>query len=146
MQERLHEHINLELRTNTTTDTIFILAAIIFNFMMLCIGSTAAAAAATSGEGSTELGPASIVIYIITLLLTVIVNGIAIIGLITGRGTRKLLSIGLLKMYQDAKVNEYYNPALLTNYERRYVLFIGIVSVIGFASAAIPLVILVLVR
>ena len=144
MQERLHEHINLELRTNTTTDTIFILAAVIFNFMMLCIGSAAAAGAA--GEGPAEMGPASIVIYIITLILTLIVNGIAVIGLITGRGTRKLLSSGLLKMYKDAQVNEYYDSALLTNYERRYVLFIGIVCVIGFAAAAIPLVILVFMR
>lgn len=102
MQERLHEHINLELRTNTTTDTIFILAAIIFNFMMLCIGSAAAAGAA--GEGPAEMGPASIIIYIITLILTLIVNGIVVIGLITGRGTRKLLSSGLLKMYKDAQV------------------------------------------
>lgn len=144
MQERLHEHINLELRTNTTTDTIFILAAVIFNFMMLCIGSTAAAGA--TGQGPADMGAASIVIYIITLFLTVIVNGIAVIGLITGRGTRRLLSNGLLKMYNDAELNEYYDSALLTNYEQRYVLFIGIVCVIGFAAAAIPLAILVFMR
>jgi hypothetical protein len=144
MQERLHEHINLELHTNTTTDTTFILAAIVFNFVMLCIGSTAAAGA--SDQGPVELGSASIVIYIITLILTLVVNGIAVIGLITGRGTRKLLSSGLLKMYQDAEVSAYYDAALLTNYERRYVLFIGIVCVIGLAAAAIPLVILVFMR
>jgi hypothetical protein len=140
MQERLHEHINQELNTNTATDTIFIVAAITFNFLMGCIGASAAAAAA---QGSNDYRTGAVIVYVITFILTVIVNGIAIVGLITGRGTRKLLSSGLLKMYEDAKVNQYYNSALLTNYERRYVLFIAIVGVVGLASAAIPLVILI---
>lgn len=143
MQERLHEHINSELHTNTTTDTTFILAAIMFNFLMLCIGSAAAIAAA---QPTANFQVGSIIVYVITLILTVIVNGIAIIGLITGRGTRQLLSSGLLKMYEDANVNQYYDSSLLTNYARRYVLFIGIVAVLGFAAFSIPLVIMVFMR
>jgi hypothetical protein len=140
MQERLHEHINEELRTNTNTDTIFILAAILFNFAMLCIGSASAAAAAAP---DTNFKTGSIIVYVITLLLTVLVNGIAISGLITGRGTRVLLSDGLLKMYQDSKVEKYYDSKLLTNYGQRYILFIGIVVSVACASTSIPLVILV---
>lgn len=140
MQERVHEHINNELGTNTATDTIFMLAAITFNFLMLCIGSASAAAAAQPEE-SFKVG--SIIVFAITLILTILVNGLAVIGLITGRNTRKMLVGGLLKMYEDAKVSEYYDAALLTNYTRRYALFVGIIITMALASVAIPLVIIV---
>ncbi len=140
MQDTVHRHIIEEVRANTTTDTIFILAAIGFNFVMLCIGSSAAALAA---QPSTNFRVGSIIVYVITLLLTLLVNGIAVIGLVTGRSTRRMLVTGLEKMYQDNQVSQYYDSALLTNYSRRYVLFIGIVLVVALAALAIPLVILV---
>ncbi len=140
MQEKVHDHIDQELRTNTTTDTIFVLAAIVFNFLMLCVGSSAATAAAQAGANF-KVG--SIIIYVITLILTILVNGIATIGLLTGRGTRTLLVSGLAKMYHVNKVDEYYDAALLTNYTRRYALFIGIVTVVAFAAVSIPLVLLI---
>ena len=45
MIERVHEHIIDELRTNTRTDTIFVLTAIALNLLTLGINSGVAAAA-----------------------------------------------------------------------------------------------------
>ncbi len=136
MLERLHEHINLELQVNTRTDTIFVVTAVIFNFVMLGI-SSAMAGEAIDGDSTTAL-----IVLIITLCLSVLVNGIAIVGLLTGRATRHKLLLGLLKMYNDTEVGQYYDQTLLTSYMRRYVMFIAIIGLLGLTAILIPLVIL----
>jgi hypothetical protein len=137
MLERLHEHINEELRVNTRTDTIFILTGVIFNFVMLGINSAMATEATDDRATITPM-----IILSITLVLSLLVNSISITGLLTGRETRKKLSQGLLKMYADVEVAQYYDASLLTNYMRRYVMFISIIGLLGATSILIPLVIL----
>ena len=135
MLERLHNHIQSELHVNTRTDTIFVLAAIIFNFVMLGIGSTLAAS-------DPELE--GIVVIIIAIGGTLLVNGIAILALQFGRSTRDTLLRGLIKMYEDAGVSQYYDATLLTNYGQRYTLFSAIVGILGLMAIVIPLVLLAL--
>ena len=139
MLERLHEHIDMELHVNTRTDTIFVVTAVVFNFVMLGI-STSQAAEATSTD-TRHAATAQIVLFI-TLALSVIVNGIAIAGLMTGRATRRKLQQGLLMMYKDAEIDKYYDESLLTNYMRRYVLFVAIIAILGVTAILIPLVVL----
>lgn len=136
MLERLHEHITAELQVNTRTDTIFVVTAVIFNFAMLGINS-GVAAGAREGQG----GATVTVVLAITLVVSLLVNGIAIVGLQFGRSTREKLLRGLLKMYDDAGVSQYYDASLLTSYSRRYLLFTIIVSTLGLVAIAIPLVI-----
>ena len=138
MLERLHEHISLELQVNTRTDTIFVVTAVIFNFVMLGIGSAMAGQAADPGNDPTT----PTIVLFIALGLDLLVNAITIAGLLTGRETRQKLQAGLFKMYRDAEVDQYYDATLLTNYMRRYTLFAGIVGLLGLATLSIPLVIL----
>ncbi|TAK27111.1 MAG: hypothetical protein EPO21_24295 [Chloroflexota bacterium] len=133
MLERLHEHINLELGINTRTDTIYVVTAIIFNFVMLGINASVAAGA-SRGDATARA------VLIITMVLSILVNGIAVLGLLTGRQTRHKLLRGLLKMYTDAGVGQYYDPTLLSNYDRRYVMFTAIIALLGVAGILIPLV------
>ena len=141
MLERLHEHINEELRTNTRTDTIFVIAGLVLNGIFLGTNSGLAAGAADSfGRGGANT---SLIVMIITLILTILVNWITVVGLLTGRATRKTLLEGLVKMYQDSDVDQYYHTSLLTNYMRRYVMFIAIDTLMGGAALLIPLVVLV---
>ncbi len=135
MLERLHNHIQSELHVNTRTDTIFVLAAIIFNFAMLGISSGIAASDPTL-EG--------IVVIIIAIVGTLLVNGVAILALQFGRSTRDTLLRGLIKMYEDAGVSQYYDATLLTNYGQRYTLFSAIVGILGLMAIVIPLVLLLL--
>lgn len=135
MLERLHNHIQSELHVNTRTDTIFVLAAIVFNFVMLGIGSTLAAS-------DPELE--GIVVIVIAIGGTLLVNGIAILALQFGRSTRDTLLRGLIKMYEDAGVSQYYDATLLTNYGQRYTLFSAIVGILGLMAIVIPLVLLAL--
>ncbi|MGC9350183.1 MAG: hypothetical protein ACP5JG_18730 [Anaerolineae bacterium] len=140
MLHEIHDHINQEVRINTRTDTIFVVTAIVFNFIMLGVSSALATEASESlREGG---GTTSAIVLAINFTISILVNGVAVTGLLTGRATRKMLSQGLLKMYQDTEVSQYYHPSLLTNYMRRYVMFVAIIGILGVASILIPLVVL----
>ncbi len=133
MIERVHEHIISELNSNTRTDTIFILAAIILNLVSLGINS----GIASGGEkGST----ATVVMFTFVALI-VVVNFVAEIGLIRGRQMRKKLLSGLLKMYKDQGVEGYYDPSLVSDYKTRYNLFMLAVLFTGLVALIIPFII-----
>ena len=139
MLNQLHDHIIEELKLNTRTDTIFLITALILNGIFL--GANSGLATALSYSGGDDI--TSLIIFVITMLLSIMINGITVIGLLTGRATRKMLVQGLLKMYEDAEVGGYYHKSLLTNYMRRYIMFIAVIGLMGGVSVLIPLVVLV---
>ena len=63
MIERVHEHLIDELRTNTRTDTIFVLTAIILNPLTLGINSGIA------GGGGGENDTTTIIMFTLELTL-----------------------------------------------------------------------------
>ncbi len=132
MLERVHEHLISELGTNTRTDTIFVLTAIILNLIILLSNSIIS----TTGRGGTT----TIVMFTLVALLLV-VNFVAEIGLIKGRQTRAKLLNGLLKMYKDQGVEGYYDPSLLGDYKMRYNLFMLVVLFTGLIALVIPFII-----
>ena len=73
-----------------------------------------------------------------------LVNGIAITALYFGRETRDRLLKGLLAMYRDNDVDQYYAPSLLTNYDRRYLLFAGVIICLAITGILVPLIIRIL--
>ena len=135
MIERVHEHIIAELRQNTTTDTVFIVAAILLNLLTLGVNS---------GVASGRDNDATMWIVFFTFVcLVIVVNFVAEVGLIKGRQTRMKLLNGLLKMYKDKGVDGYYDASLLSNYNTRYNLFLLTVVVTGLIALIVPLVLLI---
>ena len=132
MIERVHEHIIGELGTNTRTDTIFVITAIILNLITLGINS----GLASSREDNTQ----TIVMFTFVALI-IVVNFVAEIGLIRGRLMRKKLLDGLLKMYKDQGVEGYYDPSLMGDYTLRYNLFMLTVLFTGLIAIIIPFII-----
>ncbi|HEX75191.1 MAG TPA: hypothetical protein G4O12_01260 [Dehalococcoidia bacterium] len=132
MIDRVHEHIISELGANTRTDTIFVLTAIVLNLITLGINS----GIASSNGDSTQ----TIVMFTFVALI-IVVNFIAEIGLIRGRQMRRKLLNGLLKMYKDQGVEDYYDPSLLSDYKTRYNLFMLAVLFTGLVALIIPFVI-----
>ena len=133
MIERVHEHIVTELQQNGRTDTIFILTAILLNLVTLGVNSSVAA-------WSRESNTATIVMFMFVALI-IVVNLVAVFGLLKGRQTRLKLINGLLKMYRDQGVEGYYDESLLSNYNTRYNLFILAVVFTGIIALAMPFVI-----
>ena len=132
MIQRVHEHIISELNTNTRTDTIFVLTAIILNLISLGVNS----GLASSGDSGTAT-----IVMVTFVVLILVVNFVAEIGLIRGRQMRKKLLDGLLKMYKDQGVDGYYDISLVSDYKTRYNLFMLTVLVTGIIAIVIPFVI-----
>jgi hypothetical protein len=133
MIERVHEHIISELGTNSRTDTIFILTGIILNLLVLAINS---------GIASSNPETATMIVMLALVALLIVVNLIVELGLIRGRQTRVKLLNGLLKMYKDQGVADYYDQSLLSDYRTRYNLFMFGVLFIGLVALVIPFVLL----
>jgi len=124
MLQQVHEHIVNELQQNTRTDTIFVVTAIAFNLIVLGINSSV-----------------DDMILIVFIIMSLLVNTIAIIALNTGRMSREKLIQGLLSMYKDNDVAQYYDASLVAGYGRRYLLFTGVILCLAITSIVVPLII-----
>lgn len=134
MIDKVHQHIVNELQQSSRTDTIFVVTAILFNFIVLGINSAVASSAASEKANTSDD-----FVLIVIIIMSIIVNSIAITALYTGKNTRNKLLNGLLSMYRDNKVDKYYDSSLLSNYGKRYLLFTGVIICLATISILIPL-------
>jgi len=132
MIEHVHNHIINELQQNTRTDTIFILSSILLNLITLAINSGMVEKSRTDNS--------QLIVMFLFVVLIVLVNIVAIFGLVKGKQTRIKLVAGLLKMYKDKDVDKYYDESLLGNYSIRYNLFIMVVTFTGVIAIVVPFV------
>jgi hypothetical protein len=132
MIEYVHKHITSELDQNTRTDTIFILTSIILNLITLAVNSSIATSSRRTADTS------MLVVMFVFICLIIVVNLVAVIGLIKGKSTREKLLKGLMDMYKDQNVDKYYDASLLGNYNLRYNLFILVVVFTGVIASIVP--------
>ncbi len=127
MIEHVHMHLLDEIRTNTRTDTIFVLVSILLNLVTLAVNSAIA-----------ESDEPRMVVMVIFSLLTTVVNVVAGFGLLKGRQARSQLVDGLVRMYRDNGVAGYYDERLLNSYRTRYLLFLLVVAATGIVAVLVP--------
>ena len=136
MLKQVHEHIVSELQQNSRTDTIFVVTAIAFNLIVLGINSAVAGEAESSRTNSSND-----LILAVFIVMSLLVNVIATIALNTGRKSREKLIQGLLTMYLDNDVAKYYDASLVEGYNKRYLLFTGVILSLALTSILVPLII-----
>ena len=132
MLQQVHDHIVSELGQSSRTDTIFVVTAIVFNLVVLGINS---GVASSVSEGSSSTAPD--LILAVLILMTLLVNLIAVAALYVGRRTRQQLLEGLVAMYRDNDVDKYY----ISDYGTRYLLFTGVIILIAATSILVPLIV-----
>jgi hypothetical protein len=133
MLTQVHDHIVSELGHSSRTDTIFVITAIVFNMVVLGINS----AVADSASGTADTNASDLVLMVF-VLMTILVNIIAVSALYIGRRTRRRLLEGLISMYSDNAVDKYYNPSLMSDYGSRYLLFAGVIILLALTSIIVP--------
>ena len=121
MIEKVHQHIVNELQQGARTDTIFMVTAVLFNFIIL--GFTLAIAANPISENAKQSDHSVIMVL---LVMTIMINIIVNVALLTGKNNRNKLLGGLLAMYRDNQVAKYYDSSLLFGYGKRYLLFTAV--------------------
>ncbi len=127
MIEKVHSHILAELKSNTQTDRIFVLSAMVLNFITLFINSMISSSRGTN-----------LITMFVFVGLTIAVNVVSEIGLLKGKQTRLRLLSGLMKMYEDNNVEQYYDANLLSSYATRYNLFMLIILITGLVAIIVP--------
>ena len=132
MIEYVHKHIISELQQNTKNDTIFIIAAIILNLIILAVNS------GLSEQSKSD--ETLLVVMILFVALLILINVVVIFGLHKGKQSRAKLLLGLMQMYKDQKVEKYYDSTLLSNYYTRYNLFMMVVVLTGIVAIIVPFV------
>lgn len=135
MLKEIHGHIVHELQQNSRTDTVFVVAAVLFNLVVLGINWGVASEAARGTDPARND-------FILGLLIvaTVLINVFAARALAAGRASRERLLDGLNRMYLDNDVAKYYDQALLGTYRARYTLFTLVLAVLAVIAIAVPLV------
>ena len=136
MLGQVHDHIVKELGESSRTDTIFVLTAIVFNLIVLGINFGVASEAAADADDATYD-----IILGVFIAMTVLLNVVAVAALVLGRRTRGILLAGLVAMYRDNDVDKYYEPALMSNYGVRYLLFAGVIATLAVTAIIVPLII-----
>lgn len=135
MLSQVHDHIIRELAESSRTDTIFVLTAIVVNLIILAINSGVAVAATEEEVATYDI------ILAVFIVMTAVLNIVAVAALALGRRTRRTLLHGLILMYRDNVVDKYYDPSLMSNYGVRYLLFASVIAVLGTTATVVPLII-----
>ncbi len=144
MLGQVHDHIVRELGESSRTDTIFVLTAIVFNLIVLAVNSgiSTAAIAEESAAGRDPISTATYdVMLAVFIIMTIVLNIVAVMALVLGRRNRRTLLGGLVAMYRDNDVDRYYDPSLLSNYGVRYLLFGGVIATLAVTAIVVPLII-----
>ncbi len=136
MLGQVHDHIVSELGESSRTDTIFVLTAIVFNLIVLAVNFGVATEAAMEGDAATYD-----IILAIFIVMTILLNIVAVAALAMGRRNRRILLGGLVAMYRDNDVDKYYDPSLMSNYGVRYLLFAGVIATLAVTAIVVPLII-----
>jgi hypothetical protein len=136
MLKQVHEHIISELQQNARTDTIFVVTAILFNLLVLGINSAIAAEAGGRGASTTED-----LVLAVLIVMSLLVNAIAVIALNQGKRSREKLLRGVLAMYEDNEVAQYYDASLMAGYGKRYLLFTAVVICLAVTGILVPLIV-----
>jgi hypothetical protein len=132
MLEHVHKHIIAELQQSAKTDIIFILSSIVLNLITLAINSGMVEKSRTDET--------LLMVMFIFVALVILINIVAIFGLLKGKQTRTKLLNGLITMYKDQQVDKYYDESLLSSYSVRYNLFIMVVVCTGIIAIIVPFV------
>ena len=137
MLEKIHQHIVSELGQGARTDTIFVITAVVFNLIVLGVNSAVAGEAADQDTYSAV----NDVVLVVFIIMLIFVNSISVTALSVGKQTRHKLLNGLIAMYNDNDVEKYYNVSLLTNYDKRYMLFTWVILCLAATAVIVPLIV-----
>jgi hypothetical protein len=144
MKERLHEQISSELRQSARTDTVIVITAIFLNLLFLAINSGVAAFVREydySGPSRETISTNVTAVIILVILIVVItaINFFVLRMLSKGKERRAKLMAGLMKMYQEEGMDQYYDASVEKGYEARYNLFSAVVVSLGAVAVLIPI-------
>jgi hypothetical protein len=149
MKERIHEQISLELKQAMRMDTITVIIALTVTLILFAAAAVTASSTTGSIVGSmtgfraTSVNTASTIIMWVIILAIVAINLYAVRTLLKHKKQRGKLNEGLMKLYKDEAMDQYYDGSIFKGYEVRYDLYVVMLGAVGAVSVITPLVIFI---
>jgi hypothetical protein len=149
MKERIHEQITYELKQAVRMDTITVIIGLTVTLILFAAAAIFAAQTTGSIVGSmtgfraTSVNTANTIIMWVIILAIVAINWYAVRTLLKNKKQRGKLNEGLMKLYKDETMDQYYDGSIFKGYETRYDLFAVMLAAVGAVSVITPLVIFI---
>jgi hypothetical protein len=153
MKERIHEQISHELKQATRLDMKIVVLDIVVSLILFFLAMGFAASTVGSitqglaggliAPRSVSLNTAPTIIMFILILTILAINWFSIRALLNNKKQRAKLNEGLMKLYKEEMVDQYYDGSIFKSYETRYSLFAVILAAVGAMSIIAPLVIFI---
>jgi multidrug transporter EmrE-like cation transporter len=149
MKERIHEQIGNDLKQATRMDIIIVIVAIVVSFILFSL-SMGFAFASTNSVMSTltkmaakSVNTAPTIIMFLCVGASVAIDFFAVRNLLKNKARRVKLNEGLMKLYKEEGMDQYYDGSIFKGYETRYNLYAIILTAVGAVSVIAPLVIFI---
>ena len=149
MKERIHEQISHELKQAMRMDTITVIIGLTVTLILFAAAAVFAAQTTGSIVGSmtgfkaTSVNTANTIIMWVIILAIVAINLYAVRTLLKHKKQRGKLNEGLMKLYKDEAMDQYYDGSIFKGYEVRYDLYVVMLGAVGAVSVITPLVIFI---
>lgn len=149
MKERIHEQISHELKQAMRMDTITVIIGLTVTLILFAAAAVFAAQTTGSIVGSmtgfkaTGVNTANTIIMWVIILAIVAINLYAVRTLLKHKKQRGKLNEGLMKLYKDEAMDQYYDGSIFKGYEARYDLYVVMLGAVGAVSVITPLVIFI---
>ncbi|MFA5309732.1 MAG: hypothetical protein WC370_09665 [Dehalococcoidales bacterium] len=153
MKERIFEQVSKELKVATRLDTKMVITAIVVTLILfsLAMGFAFSTVTPDLGQYSSLLGISSnatfnttpTIIMFVLLLAIIVIDCYAVRTLANNKKQRAKLNEGLMKLYKDEGVDQYYDGSIFKSYETRYNLLSVMVGAVGALSVIVPLTIFI---
>ena len=137
MIEGIHRHLLSELDRAGRSDTIFVLAGVSFNLLVLFINWVQASNITSSYSDSKQ---DSIIIFAIFLVGTVVVSTACLLTLINSRRICNQCHSALAQIYEDTEVSKYMPQGISALGNKRFILSFVVVGGTGIIAVIVPLV------
>ncbi len=135
MINNVHNHVIAELENSVKSDTTIVIVAITFDLISLCINSQAA----LIGQLDSTANAGGTIIFVVFIVMTILFNALALVGLMVGRSARMKLLSKLIEMYNDNDVGKYYDESLMSSYGTRYLIFGAVIVILALTAIIVPL-------
>ena len=135
MIEGIHKHLLSELDRAGRTDTVFVLAGVCFNLLILFVNWVQASRITSTYQNNDQDAP---FIFALFLLGTVVVSSACLLTLANSRKICVKLHESLMKIYEKTEVAEFMPTDIGKLGNKRFILSFLVVGGTGLLAVLVP--------
>jgi amino acid transporter len=158
MKEKLIGQIGKELKLAAWLDLVALIVALLVTLTFFGLAAATAAGTVSSpldlsslggslfgalGEQNPTFNVTPTIIMFVSLAVIIIINWYGVKVLLRNKAQRSKINEGLLNLYKDEGIDQYYDGSIYKSYESRYSLFAVILGAVGAISIIVPLIIFI---